>query len=337
MPDHVFIQKIKHRWNVYKTRFKFQKIDKLDIPNIKNEIRLFAIARNESLRLPYFLKYYFGKGVDRIFLIDNNSSDNTREIALTYPNIHVFKIDEGYKNHWNWMEYFLDKFATDHWSLVVDIDELLSYPYSENISIKELTKYLESNKYNALHSLLLDIYSDKPIINTIYCQDENPLVCCPYFDPKYYALNMRLLDLKKWTFFNATAFFGGMRERVFPNIYGSRQPVNISKISLFKYTADLFLIQGMHALNGANFADIQGAVLHTKFMHDFNNRVAEETIREEHWGNAVEYKIYNQECLRTRNLALKFPGSVKYENTQQLIKLSIMRTSDNYNAFFGIQ
>ena len=90
----------------------------------------------------------------------------------------------------------------------------------------------------------------------------------------------------------------------------------------------------MHALNGANFAEIQGAVFHTKFMCDFNSRIKEESLREEHWGNAIEYKIYNQKCLNNDNLTLKFQGiGKKYEDSMQLVKLGIMKTSENYNAF----
>ena len=99
-------KKIKHKYNIFRTRFIYQRIDKNHISKNKKEIRLFVIARNESLRLPFFLKYYFEKGVDRIFLIDNNSTDNTREIALSFQNVHVFKINESFKIFWYWSEFF---------------------------------------------------------------------------------------------------------------------------------------------------------------------------------------------------------------------------------------
>ena len=61
------LKRIRHKWNIFRTSFIYQRIDKNHIPNNKNEIRLFVIARNESLRLPYFLKYYFEKGVAGFF------------------------------------------------------------------------------------------------------------------------------------------------------------------------------------------------------------------------------------------------------------------------------
>ena len=44
---------------------------------------------------------------------------------------------------------------------------------------------------------------------------------------------------------------------------------------MFKYEDKTYLVHGMHAINGAELADIEGAVMHTKFMHDFGNRVDE--------------------------------------------------------------
>jgi len=43
-----------------------------------NEILLFLVVRNKAMRLPYLFEYYFSKGVDRIFVIDNGSTDVIR-------------------------------------------------------------------------------------------------------------------------------------------------------------------------------------------------------------------------------------------------------------------
>ncbi len=56
---------------------QLKSVDKKVIPDLKNEIRLFAIMRNESLRLPHFINYYKKLGVDRFIIIDNNSSDSS--------------------------------------------------------------------------------------------------------------------------------------------------------------------------------------------------------------------------------------------------------------------
>lgn len=66
-----------HTIEVNKTKSLIKRIDSKTIPKNKHEIRLFAICRNESLRLPHFIDYYNNLGVDRIFIIGNNSNDDT--------------------------------------------------------------------------------------------------------------------------------------------------------------------------------------------------------------------------------------------------------------------
>ncbi|WP_273215966.1 hypothetical protein [Runella zeae] len=44
-----------------------KRIDNQFIPKNISEIRLFAIMRNESLRLPHFMTYYKNLGVERFF------------------------------------------------------------------------------------------------------------------------------------------------------------------------------------------------------------------------------------------------------------------------------
>lgn len=323
--------KKKHILKVNETPLFYTRIDKLLIPKDSNELRLFVIARNESLRLPYFLKYYSDLGVERFFLIDNNSTDNTCEIALSFKNVHIFKIDKSYKEHWNWIEYFLNKFGKKKWCLVVDIDELLYYPYSENISLQQLIKYLENNNYTALKSFLIDVHSDKPIIDTIYYPGTNPLDICQFFDPTIYKLKGLFFDKKKWTYFISETFHGGAREIKFANL--NTKFSDLTKHSLFKYEEKTYLTQGMHGINGANVADIQGAVMHTKFMSDFKERVKEESEREEHFNNAAEYKIYNNLIEKDNLLILKNNASIKFRNTQQLIKLELMKCSNEYMNF----
>ena len=55
----------------------------------RDEIRLFAVIRDETLRLPYFLEYYRQLGVARFFFIDNLSKDGSGEYLLQQPGCHV--------------------------------------------------------------------------------------------------------------------------------------------------------------------------------------------------------------------------------------------------------
>ena len=290
-----FLSDIKEAIRGSKTKCYYQKkraesiktlkrIDNEKIFNNPKEIRLFAIMRNESLRLPHFLSYYKNLRIDRFFIIDNNSTDNSIEIALKEENVHVFSTIETYQNHWYWMEHLLETYGKNHWCVVVDIDELFSYPNQDILKLPQLVEYFEEEKYTSISSLLLDMYDSKELNKVNYNQSESPLRVLRFFDKDYYESNFHFWDWKNMKSVNTNAFAGGMRERVF----GSMQPLDIlTKTSFFKYEKDVYLIQGMHAVSNTASSDIEGIVFHTKFLQDFIGEVQEEAVREEHYGNAI--------------------------------------------------
>jgi len=180
-----FFWQCKTKYEHIFSSLKMKRIDSLSIPNSPDEIRLFTRVRNESLRLPYFIKYYKKMGVDRFFIIDNDSTDGTVPFLLSQKNTHVFRTKESYKKaiggH-NWLEILLSKYGKGHWCLVVDVDEILIYSHYEKVSIRDLCNYLDKEGSTALSCLLLDMYANKPIRLAQYNRGDNPLPSFPYFD-----------------------------------------------------------------------------------------------------------------------------------------------------------
>jgi hypothetical protein len=310
-------------------RLYLKRVDKGTIAANKDEIRLFAVARNESLRLPHFLAYYRSLGVDRFFLIDNDSTDQTVPIGLSFGNVHVFRTRRPYKEHWYWMEHMLSRYGQGQWCIVVDIDELFTFPHASYISLQQLRDFLESNHSTAIRSLLLDMYAEKPITQTYYQAGDDPLSVCPYFDKQYKIKTVRMLDRKNQHYFNPTVFTGGMRERVF----GKNLPYFLSKVSFFKNLPASSLTQGMHAINHSTIDNIQGVVFHTKFLFDFIEEVNTEVLREQHYANAFLYKKFQVTLLNDKGLTLLYNGSERYSDNDQLIRLKIMKSSVSFDKF----
>jgi len=291
---------------------------------------LFSIMRNESLRLPYFIEYYQDLGVDKFFLLDNDSSDDTVKMLGKKSNVNIFKTKDKYQNHWFWMEHMLEKYGKNHWCLVVDIDELFTYPHANSLLIPQLCQFLEDSTCNAIRSLLLDMYSSKCVKNVHYIAGNDPLQSVPFFDANYYEVTFPYFDRYKWEAFDSTHYTGGMRERVF----GKSVPVtSLNKFSLFKFTKDVYLGQGMHAINGARISDLQGVVFHTKFLGDAISEAEEESIREEHFNNAAYYKDFKREFDQNPDLCLANEQSIRYEDLDQLLELGLMKTSDPFENF----
>lgn len=331
------IEKVKLNQVILRYRFtkrasvaNLKSVDNKLINGNTNEIRLFAIMRNESLRLSYFLNYYKNLGVERFFLVDNNSTDDSVELALKQENVHVFETKENYQNHWFWMEHLLDTYGKGHWCVVVDIDELFSYPYSEHLSLRELRAFLESRNETAIRTFLLDMYSDQSVAATSYRSGGNPLEVLNYFDTDYRKTQFSFPDRPKGKSYSFEIFTGGMRDRVFGR---SNPPSILSKVPFFKNTEGTYLSQGMHAINGATLSEVQGVIFHTKFLSDFIAEVEEECEREQHYGNGFYYKIFHQKLKETPNIQFYHEGSVKFENSQQLVELGLMKTTPKFEAF----
>lgn len=201
--------RVKAQITLSKMAFALHRLDNNPITKDVYELRLFAIMRNEALRLPYFIEYYKRLGVDRFFIIDNNSSDLSRDIALQHSEIHVFSTDEPYQEHWRWMTYMLDRYGLNHWCLVVDIDELFSFPFIEKIRLKHLCRYLEESNNTALKCFLLDMYSDSTISETICASGQNPLSVLRFFDASFRKISVSFKDWKRNTNFTSVVLTGG--------------------------------------------------------------------------------------------------------------------------------
>jgi hypothetical protein len=68
-----------------------------DITLSNDEIVVAGCVRNEALRLPYFLDYYRKLGVTRFLLVDNDSTDGTREYLQLQPDVEYFHTTTSYR------------------------------------------------------------------------------------------------------------------------------------------------------------------------------------------------------------------------------------------------
>lgn len=310
---------------------RIRKIDSTSVPPNPDEIRLFMVVRNESLRLPFTLEYYFSRGVDRIFVIDNDSSDDTGSIVLSNKNAHLFHTKDKYKHQGYWIDFLLRRYGVGHWCLVVDADEVLVYPFCESIALRQLCSFLDKEHFATLDCVLLDMYPDMPLDAVAYKRGTDPLFVAPWFDRGSYvsgAGGPLFLDEQQIIYEGPERLFGGMRKRIF-----GCSDTCLSKFPLLKFSKSMFVSFGTHFIQGAQAADIRGALLHFKYLNDFSERVREEVARKEHWQQATEYKEY----LRTLNdspvINLRSSLSERFVDSNQLVSLGLMKTSEKLEMF----
>ncbi len=297
---------------------RLRRVDSRPIPEGQGELRLFIMARNAALRLPYLFTHYRARGVDRFFVVDNGSTDGTPDFLASQPDAHVFHTEDSFAQAncgMSWVEYLLDLYGTGRWCLVVDEDEIFYYPHAEDVSLKDFCKYLDAERATAVHSLLLDMYSDKPVAETRYRPQEPFLQTCPFFET---GNRQRRSD---------GLYEGGMRLRVF----GTRNI--LSKHNLVKWLPGVRLSGGMHFVSGARLSSVKGATLHFKYFHDFAGRVTAEAGRGEHWKDALQYRAYATGVSEQPGVSLHYSGSLRWRDSRQLVELGLMHSSKRFEAF----
>jgi len=266
----------------------------------------FMCVRNEALRLPYTISYYRGLGIERFFVVENNSTDNTLEGLVDQPDVHVWHASGSFANArcgTEWIEALLQSYGINHWCLVVDADELLCYTRSETRPLRALCDDLDRAGKRAFFTILLDMYSDKPIKDA-HCQPgENFLTLCPFFDRQFY-------HFKTADFFGHDehpSYFGGLRQRVFGGPEPGGNPNHfycVNKVPLIKYDRSFVLSDNLHWTNCRDVGDETGCLLHFKYFSSFVNSAREEPGRAEHWNGAIQYVQYARTLEKNPDLVL---------------------------------
>ena len=135
------------------------------------------------------MDYYRRLGVTKFLVVDNDSSDGTRAWLVRQPDIYVWRSSLSFRKAnfgSSWFELLLRRYGVGQWCLIVDADELFYYPECERRTLRSLCSSLEKRGKRAFNAVLLDMYSDKPVRDTLYMPDRSFIEVCPYFDRTFF-------------------------------------------------------------------------------------------------------------------------------------------------------
>ncbi len=292
----------------------------------KGDILLFSTQRNEKIRLPYFLKYYRDLGVNHFLFVDNDSTDGAASYLADQPDVSVWRSSASYKRSRfgvDWLNWLQFKYAHDHWTLVVDPDEFLVYPFCDTRPLRALTDWLDASSIKSFSSMLLDMYPKGRIDAQPYQAGQDPLEIAGWFDSGNYTY-------KKNPFYGNLWIQGGPRTRVFFPETPEKAPA-LNKIPLVKWDRKYAFVSSTHMLLPRGLNQVydewggekaSGVLLHTKFLDTFTVKAAEELSRKQHYAASVEYKAYAEQLKDDPDLWCRW--SERYINWRQLEILGLM-------------
>ena len=286
----------------------------------KGDVLLVATIRNEQIRLPHFLRYYRKLGIDHFLIIDNGSDDGAEEYLSRHDDVSVWLADGSYKDArfgMDWVNWILRKYAHGHWTLTVDADELLVYPFSDTRPIQALTQWLDEGGLRSFSSMLLDMYPKGPIEDHHYEEGQDPLEITQWFDGGNYSISCNEKYGNLW-------IQGGPRARAFFP-YDPQKAPSLNKIPLVKWNRSYTYVQSTHMLlprglnqvyDSALGERVSGCLLHTKFLDTFPQKAAEEMERGQHFAQSQEYAAYHRGLEEKSDLWTDM--SERYINWRQL-------------------
>lgn len=317
-----------------KKKFTLRNIFQKDILIKPGEVLAFCTAFDEMQRLPFFLEYYRSCGVDRFFIIDNNSTDGTRDYLASQPDVVYWFTEDSYRTAASgrlWLNDLLNTYGKGHWCLTVDIDEILVYPWIEYLNLHQLCHYLDEQKYEGLYTFLLDMYSQKSIQDIQYQPGTSFIKSCPYFDAHPYKVNIRQA-------FPKISVSGGVRQRVFFEDGKIPRSPTLVKIPLVKWRDSLEYLSSTHSITPIKLADITGVLLHFKFFDIFTSYVNREMRRGQRSETSYILGRYQTVLQEQPDLSLFNPTiSQHYENSMQLVNLGLVKMTGRYMRFFDLE
>jgi glycosyltransferase involved in cell wall biosynthesis len=317
----------RYLWRAFRARHDLSHIVDKASTIRPNDILCFAVVRNEAVRLPYFLFHYRALGVQHFLIIDNDSTDDTKDLLTKQKDVSLWSTKASYRNSRygvDWVTWLLMRYGHGHWCLTVDADELLTYPFDDSHDLGALTDKLTTIGARSFGALMLDLYPYGPVGDTHYEPGQDPRACLDWFDPPNYWF----ID-QPWL--NNRLVRGGPRVRTFFSAEPHRAPT-MNKTPLVFWHWRYAFINSTHVIlpkslnqrfQDADSAVPSGVLLHTKFLNVIVDKSKEEKQRKQHFANSDLYDVYYDALASNPNLWTN--DSVQLSDWRQLVALGLMR------------
>ncbi|MEL6647161.1 MAG: glycosyltransferase family 2 protein [Pseudomonadota bacterium] len=292
----------------------------------KDHIVAAVTVRNEMLRLPYFLDHHRKLGVDHFLIVDNDSDDGTTDFLAEQPDVSLWSTSHSYRLSrfgLDWLTWLQGQYASGHWCLTLDADELLIYPHYETRPLPALIEWLERSGRQSFGALMLDMYPKGPLRDQSYAAGDDPTETLSWFDGGNYMIQKQERHQNLW-------IQGGVRARKFFADDPRRAPT-MGKVPLVKWHWRYVYVNSSHAIlprelnmvyDEAGGEKTSGILLHTKFLNTVVEKSAEEKERREHFNNSELYEDYYDALIENPDLWCEY--STRLTGWRQLEAMGLM-------------
>lgn len=287
-----------------------------------------CLLRNGEYFIDDFMAHYLALGFTNFVFIDNKSDDQTVSKLKEYK-VNILSCDLPYKNFkYFYKQYLVKKFAENRWSLYVDIDELWEYPYQNQIPLTKFLAYLDKHNYNAVMSVMVDMFADLPLKNLQTLQEKPLKQAYPFFDNSHMKITPYQKAYNTINHPKTSHFRGGIHDQIFDikNIY-------LSKMPLIKWNESIDVHETSHTSTHVNIADVSTVLLHYKFVYGFYEKIQRVLKEKNYWNASETYQKYLDHIQKNPDLNIHQATAKKYISAENLENEGTVWMSDAFKEF----
>jgi len=250
--------------------------------------------------------------------------------------VFVYSLDHVLTGHQTQLmarQHVIERFCRSRWCLWLDVDELFDYPFSDQLDLHGLTRYLEANAYTAVIGQMLDMFSDVPLSKladrvdpALPLRDQYPYYDLAHIDqleydkvPGYPTHRNRVANPQ------IRFHVGGIRKAAF----GTNQW--LTKHPLIFLDGKLRPATQQHWVTDASCADVSSVLYHYKFLPDFYARA--KRAHDVGFGSSADYGRLVAGYAGRPETILKRPTSRKVGTVMDLVDSGFLVVSEQYRAW----
>lgn len=285
----------------------------------EKKVILICIVKNDLLKIKNMIEHHRKIGIKKFAIVDNNSTDGTKEWLIKQRDVDLFFTDRKYTTNKReaWINRIIAYYGMNRWYLILDSDELFVYKQMESKNIEEVITYCNEKKLHRIRALMIDMYAEDKFYEN--GEDKSYIQKCNYFDINTYEYQNRdILDL----------IIGGPRGRIFGQ-----------KAWLTKYPLCYFTKGDIQGKSHFPYPYIKnknskclGALLHYKFLSSDIEKYRKIAYDGNYFNGSAQYKKYIEYIDQNGVNNFVYKNSHEYVNSESLSIITVLDEFEDYTT-----